>query len=76
MKTRSGYNLFTPYVPGWGNLRAHMELDDADYAKIGRGSEWSATVYDHASGRIFTVRDADCGAGCHCAASIVREVLT
>lgn len=75
MKTDRGYHLFTPRVPGPLNVRAFMELDDKDLAKIKRGRPWSATVLDHASGRRFKVRGSSCGLPrCFCAATIVKEL--
>lgn len=75
VKTRDGMNLFTPQVPGFEDLRAFMELDANDFAKIKRGRGWKARVFDHASGKTYDVAAASCGIPtCYCAARIVREV--
>jgi hypothetical protein len=64
---------FTPRLSESSNKRADMDLSEADYAKIGRGT-WEAQVTDQRTGRSYLVRGADCGLGCHCDAVIEREI--
>lgn len=66
-------NLFTPRLASTDTARAQMELNDSDYAKIGRGCEWQADITDQKTGKRYRVRGADCGAGrCFCDAVILR----
>jgi len=68
-------HLFTPYMKGdKSGYRAHMQLNEADIAKIKRGRGWRATVTDQITGRKYRVRAASCGIPtCFCAA-IAEEV--
>ncbi len=67
-------NLFTPFISRRSKLRAYMLLSDEDYLKTRfRGSKWTATVTDRASGLSFDVQGAPCGLTCCCAALIVRQ---
>lgn len=73
-KGEDGLHLFTPYIREGSVVRAYIKLDDKDYAKVeGRGHSFDAIVYDHQSNTKLRVKDADCGAGCRCAAVIVKE---
>ena len=58
-----------------GEARIGIQLDDGDYAKIGRGSKWEAGVTDQDTGKTYLVRGASCGLpGCYCDAVIVAEL--
>jgi hypothetical protein len=63
---------FTPYASPDSGTRLAVKLSDADWSKIGRGGRWAAEVADLGSGLVLHVRDADCGAGCRCAAEVVK----
>jgi hypothetical protein len=54
--------------------RIGLTLSRDDMWKIRRGPDWSAIVTDLPSSRVFHVRGAPCGLGCHCAAQVVREL--
>lgn len=67
--------IFTPMErPGtWDRLK--MKLSDEDAARIpGRGHWGPETVTDLNTGVVVEVEGAPCGAGCHCAAVVVRVV--
>jgi hypothetical protein len=52
-----------------------IQLDDGDYAKIGRGSKWEAGVTDQDTGKTYLVRGASCGLPrCYCDAVIAAEL--
>lgn len=63
---------FTPYISPENATRLALRLSEFDWDKIGRSGNWSAEVTDIDSGIRLIVRDADCGAGCRCAAEVVR----
>ena len=73
----SELHIFTPYKSDRSQVRVHLELNDLDYNRIqdakrkGYGS-YRIKVVDQLSKRVVVVRDADCGAGCRCAAEIVK----
>ena len=67
--------LFTPRYPA-SQERLHMALNEADFAKIGRGRPWQAFVTDQNTGKRYQVIGAECEAGphCFCDAVIVERV--
>lgn len=82
LKTMKESGLFTPYV-GYGKVeRVRLMLNDADRDRFNmlpregglRHEDYRETidVTDTNSGRAFTVRRADCGSQCYCAAEIVK----
>lgn len=69
--------IFTPYL-GKGKLgRAYMILNADDLAEFDRLPKngmhrETVEVFDTVSQSFFTVRRADCGSNCFCAAEIVE----
>lgn len=63
---------FTPFISADDDTRLALKISESDSDKIGQGGRWSAEVSDLDSGIRLVVRDADCGAGCRCAAEVVR----
>jgi hypothetical protein len=65
--------VFTPRLSSESDERARMNLSAADMGKISRGSRWSATVTDKATGTRYRVRGASCGLPrCFCDAVITH----
>jgi hypothetical protein len=67
-------NIFTPNVGPYGQ-RVMFLIDDGDmedFDALPRGpSPETVRVTDLMSDSIFTIKRADCGAGCFCAAEVV-----
>lgn len=65
--------IFTPFEMG-GGQRLALTLSDEDWSKIKTREHYTAVVTDERTGTIVRVQDADCGAGCRCAAEVVEIV--
>lgn len=61
-------------LPRFDEQRVQLSISESDRAQMVRGAPWRGVFTDRTSGRSFECRDADCGAGCRCAAEIIREV--
>lgn len=70
--------LFTPFISGHTQLRAHMELSDEDHAKFDsltpNSNKDVVEIYDELSMESYSVRRAACNLDCFCAAEIVSPI--
>ena len=65
-------HVYTPYMPDTAT-RVMLLVDDADMARLDNLSRFgTTTVTDLLMDEVHVIRRAECGAGCRCAAEIVR----
>ncbi|MER9496330.1 hypothetical protein NKI86_31715 [Mesorhizobium sp. M0320] len=71
--------IFTPFESQTSGRRLLLKLSPEDKQKWDskpRRSHMQMEVTDQTTGRRLVVRSASCGAGCYCAAEVVREIPT
>ena len=70
--------LFTPYENTKSSKRIRMNISKADMAKFdklpSKKNKKTITIKNLKNGKKYVIRRADCGAGCYCAAEVVKIV--
>lgn len=67
--------IFTPNRSTRSRTRLMLHISKEDAGRIGWRGHWGPVeITDLDSGTVLRVRSADCGAGCHCAAEVVKVV--
>lgn len=67
--------LFTPRM--LDGSRAQMDVDAGVLSVMERSLDWRATVTDRNTGRVYSVKGAECSIpGCFCDAAVVMELAS